>query len=347
MQTYTASTASFVDTLYQRAESYFKTQPNGQYATPLVFVISFFFLVIYAGAYSMFLFGSYNFPSLLGWASLIGVCHVLIPVTIAHDAIHQSLSPKAWVNQLGLLSMELTGANSYMYKKKHLEAHRNKEQGHKANTIETQMLLLQKTGKNKTVNLPYLFYLLYAEYMIFVRDFQLFNRESAVIPKKEWRRLVASKIMYAVAFLVLPFICITLPAWQIVCAILLIYLIVTVLLVIILLMPTGKMEQSRLLESNSYNDQWAVEILAHYVDFSPGNRLLNLLGGGANLNVVHYLFPGVNHVHYNKLAGLVEATAIEYGLCYRKQNVKDVVGIHLSYIKNIQGQESSVVIKTD
>jgi linoleoyl-CoA desaturase len=245
------------------------------------------------------------------------------------------------LNKLGLYGFEITGANAYMYRKKHLEAHQNKELGNKINAIEAQGLLLQKEDDKKTVNLPYIFYLFYSEYMIFIRDFHLFNSESTPIPKAELRKLYITKLLYAIAFLVLPFVFNPLPAWNIFCALLLMYFIVTVLLVIILLMPTEKMAHSKLSENNQYNNRWAMDILAQNVDFSPGSRFLNNLAGGANLNVVHYLFPGANHVHYNSLSKLVEETAKEYGLPYRKQNVRDVLGIHFNYIKNIQHLETA------
>jgi linoleoyl-CoA desaturase len=340
MQTLTPP-PGFVDTLYHRAEAYFKTQQNDRFATHFSLLKGSLLILLYAVAYAFFLFGSDQFSTLLGWAALLGVCHVLIPVNISHDAIHDTLSRRRWVNRLGLYGMEITGANAYMYRKKHLEAHGNKEQGNKVNTIQAQGLLLQKEENDKTVNLSYLYYLFYAQYMVFIRDFQLFHSDARSIPKAEWLKLYVVKLMYGVAFLVLPFVLIRLPPWYILCALVLMYFIVTVLLVIILLMPTEKMNHSKLSQENQYNDKWAMNILAHNVDFSPGNRLLNYLAGGANLNVVHYFFPGTNHVHYNKLAKLVEATAGEYGLLYRKQSVKDVLGIHFKYIKNIQ-QESSL-----
>ncbi|HVG15853.1 MAG TPA: fatty acid desaturase [Chitinophagaceae bacterium] len=341
MQTIT-TTPGFVDTLYRRAEVYYNTQGHRRFATLPCLLKSSLFILLYGAAYGFFLFGSHQFSTMLGWAALLGVCHVLIPVNIAHDAIHGTLSARMWVNHLGLYGLEITGANAYMYRKKHLEAHQNKEHGKGVNTIEAQGLLLQKEENNKTVNLPYIFYLFYAEYMIFVRDFQLFRSYRGSIPTREWRKLYATKALYAVAFLMLPFVFIDLPPWQIFCALLLMYFIVTVLLVIILLMPTEKMEHSKIAGNDHYNDQWAMEILAHNVDFSPASRLLNYLAGGANLNVVHYLFPGTNHIHYNALAILVEATAKEYDLLYRKQNVMDVLGIHFNYLKNIQQQESSL-----
>ena len=177
--------------------------------------------------------------------------------------------------------------------------------------------------------------------MIFVRDFFLFNETAEKIPAIEIAKLWLSKILYATAFLVLPFVLIPLLWWQILLSILLMYFIITVLLVVILLMPTEKMETNKL-TGNQNNDQWLIEIMAHNVDFSPKSRLLNYIVGGANLNVVHYLFPTVNHIHYNTLAGLIEEAANEFGVLYRKQEVKDVLGIHFNYLKNIQHTNTEV-----
>jgi linoleoyl-CoA desaturase len=238
--------------------------------------------------------------------------------------------------------MELTGANSYMYSKKHLEAHFNKENGRLVNNITLQGLLLQKKEEESTVNLPYIFYVFYAQYMLFVRDFFLFKEISETIPFSEYFKLWLGKLLYASCFLVLPFIVIPLPWWQTLLAILLMYFTITVLLVIILLMPTEKMTSNKVLDSSDANEQWLVEILAHNVDFSPTSKFLNCMVGGANLNVVHYIFPGASHVHYNSLATIIEETANEFGLLYRKQEVKDVFGIHFTYLKNIQNTATDV-----
>ena len=149
-------------------------------------------------------------------------------------------------------------------------------------------------------------------------------------------------MFYVTGFLILPFVYITLPWWQITIALLIMYFMVTAMLVVILLMPTEKMENSMLDEANVFNQKWAAEILAHNVDFSPRNVVLNNIVGGVNLNVVHYFFPDVHHVHYNKLSAFIEQAAASYNMVYRKQQVKDVFGIHFNYIKDIHRQPASV-----
>lgn len=328
----TAPGISFANMLYARADAYFGTCLHGKYATSMFWMKAALLLLLYAGSYIYFVFLSNHFATALIAAFILGLSHVFLPVNLSHDAVHGAVSTRSWVNGFALMGFDITGSNSFMYRQKHLEAHHNKENGSKTKGIEVQGLLLSTRKKGRQFNLPMFSYLLYAEYMIFLRDFLLYARSSTHIGKGKIARLILFKLCYAFAFLVLPFIASDLPAWQLAVSLAFMYTVVTAVLVIILLMPTEKMESQRQEE----NEQWAVEILAHNVDFSPRSRSLNQLAGGANLNVVHYLFPDACHVHYTRLAEIIANTAAEYGLVYRKQELRDVFGIHFNYLKNIQ-----------
>lgn len=331
---------SFSETLFSRARAYFATQGNGQYASPLFYTKSLLLLAVFGGAYYFFLREASTLPELLAAATLLGICHVFIPLNLSHDAIHAAVSRRSWVNELFALGFELTGCNAFMYRRKHLEAHRNKENGSKHLTIESQKLLLQTRGAAGAVNLHFAFYLFYAQYMVFVRDFSLFFAERRSIPVLEFVKLILFKTAYYLAFIIIPFVLIDAPSWQVLLALLLMYLVVSLVGIVILLMPTEKMENARL-EAGNPNEKWVLEILEHNVDFSPDTPLVNLLTGGANMNVIHYLFPNVSHVHYHQLSRLVKQTAAEFGLTYREQQVRDVFGIHFNYILNINaGQEA-------
>ena len=340
MQEVNLSKNTFTETLYARAAAYFASQQAGKYANFIFYFKAFVLIGLYISAYTYFVFYTTSFGQLMMLALILGICHVFIPVNISHDAIHGSLSSRKWINRLALHGFELTGSNSYMYSKKHLEAHFNKETGSKTIAIESQALLMQKSGSEKSKNLHYVFYIFYALYMIFIRDFLLYFNSKELIPAVQFIKLIFFKTVYSFAFVIVPFLYIPLAWWQTAIVLFFMYLIVTIVLVIILLMPTEKMENSRVTDNHAQNEKWAMEILKHNVDFSPGSVTLNLIAGGANLNVVHYLFPDVNHVHYNKLAAIIELTAKEQSLLYRKQVVKDVFGIHFNYIRNIQSTNS-------
>ena len=339
MQNSVQTNISFAESMHAKADRYFSEQKAGRYANGIYYTKGVVLVVAYLAAYLYFILFTGNFAEMLFACLVLGICHVFIPVNLAHDAIHRSVSPRRWINSLFLYGFEVTGTNSYMYGTKHLEAHRNKENGSKKLAIESQGLLLQRQNETDVKNLPVVFYLFYSQYLIFIRDFVLFFKSNERHARKELAKLFFFKCFYCIAFIVVPFILIGAPWWQILMALMFMYIIVTVVAVIILLMPTEKMESARINSNLTDNERWLVEVLEHNVDFSPQSTFLNLIAGGANLNAVHYIFPSVNHVHYNTLAGFVEETATEYGVTYRKQVVKDVFGIHFNYLKNIQNEK--------
>ena len=339
MQNSVQTGSPFAESLHAKADRYLSRQKVGKYANGIYYAKGIGLVVVYVGTYLYFIFGATNFSEMLFACLVLGICHVFIPVNLAHDAIHGSVSPRGWINSIFLYGFEITGTNSYMYGTKHLEAHFNKENGSKKLAIESQGLLLQTQNETDVKNLPVMFYLFYSQYLIFIRDFVLFFKSNERHATKELAKLFFFKCFYCIAFVLIPLIWIEAPWWQILIALLFMYIIVTLVAVIILLMPTEKMESARINGNLADNDRWLMEVLEHNVDFSPQSTFLNLTAGGANLNAVHYIFPSVNHVHYNALARFVEETAREYGVTYRKQVVKDVFGIHFNYLKNIQNEK--------
>lgn len=326
---------SFNETLQEKAQGYFDSRPGRQYAD-VVFVVKAASLVTtYVVAYVYFIFFTEDAATLLLAAALLGFCHVLIPLNISHDAIHGAVSPRRWVNQICLYGLELTGVDSGLYSRKHLAAHQDKENGSKITAIESQWLLIQKKKAGRVVNLHWFVYLFYSQYMIFIRDYALLFSNRSEIGLKDYVRFFVSKALYVCAFLILPFILIDLPWWLVAGSLTLMYLVVTLSLLIVLLMPTEAVRHAKGEGTDGNSDRWATEILRHNVDFSPGWRGLNLLAGGSNMNVVHYLFPSVCHVHYNRLAEIIDTVSAEFGLQYRTQAVSDVFGIHYQFIRNI------------
>jgi linoleoyl-CoA desaturase len=66
-------------------------------------------------------------------------------------------------------------------------------------------------------------------------------------------------------------------------------------------------------------DTWAVHEIVNTTDFAPNNHILSWFIGGLNYQIEHHLFTGVCHVHYRKLAPIVQSTAIAYGLPFHVQ----------------------------
>lgn len=323
---------TFSADLYSEVSDYLDKGYKRSVAQWFLYGKAMLIVVMYAWSYYLFVFESTTFGALLIHALFLGICHVLIPVNIVHDAIHKAFSRNIFVNELALWSLILVGADPFMYRKKHLESHASYSEGSPHSAIETQELLMKK---DKESSVHYVFYLFYAFYMIYVRDFVLYLKDRAECGLGRWAALLTSKAVYGFVILVAPFLLVDLAWWQISLGIYTIYLTITILLVIILLMPTDPMENFRGIDSEQPNESWVTEIMRHYVDFSPQSHLLNQISGGSNMNVVHHLFPEINHMHYVEISKILSKASIAHNVSYSTQNVSRVIGIHINYIRKI------------
>ena len=61
---------------------------------------------------------------------------------------------------------------------------------------------------------------------------------------------------------------------------------------------------------------WAVHQVQTTVDFAPRNRLLTWYLGGLNFQIEHHLFPHICHIHYPRIAEIVQETCAEFGVRY-------------------------------
>ena len=63
-------------------------------------------------------------------------------------------------------------------------------------------------------------------------------------------------------------------------------------------------------------NEWVVHELRTTLDFARNNLFLNWYVGELNFQIKHHLFPNTCHIHYRKIAPIVEQTAKEFGFTY-------------------------------
>jgi linoleoyl-CoA desaturase len=69
--------------------------------------------------------------------------------------------------------------------------------------------------------------------------------------------------------------------------------------------------------NKSLEHNWAVHQLLTTTNFGNNSPLFSWYVGGLNFQIEHHLFPNICHVHYRKLAGIVQSTAAEFNLPYK------------------------------
>ena len=69
-------------------------------------------------------------------------------------------------------------------------------------------------------------------------------------------------------------------------------------------------------KDGNIENNWAIHQMNTTMNFSRNNKLISWYVGGLNFQVEHHLFPNISHVHYSKIAPIVEETAKEFNVPY-------------------------------
>jgi linoleoyl-CoA desaturase len=135
----------------------------------------------------------------------------------------------------------------------------------------------------------------------------------------EWMILIVTKVFYVGYIFVLPLVLTSLMWWQIMIGILVMHVIAGFILAIIF-QPAHVIEGTEFPlpdESRMLENDWAVHQLHTTTNFGNNSKWFSWYVGGLNFQIEHHLFPNICHVHYRKIATIVQSTAHEFGLPYK------------------------------
>jgi linoleoyl-CoA desaturase len=136
---------------------------------------------------------------------------------------------------------------------------------------------------------------------------------------REWVILIGSKLLYIGYIIVIPVAFTSLLWWQVLLGVIIMHYIAGFLLAIIF-QPAHVIEGTAYPlpdENQTLQNNWAVHQLLTTSNFGNKSRWFSWYVGGLNFQIEHHLFPHICHVHYRKIASIVQDTAREFGLPYR------------------------------
>ena len=71
-------------------------------------------------------------------------------------------------------------------------------------------------------------------------------------------------------------------------------------------------------------------------DFAQHNRVLSWFVGGLNFQIEHHLFPRICHIHYPRIARIVEKTCRQHGIRYHAfPSVSSAVRSHYRWLRSM------------
>ena len=97
------------------------------------------------------------------------------------------------------------------------------------------------------------------------------------------------------------------------------------------------------LRAREKTTDWAEHQVETTVDFAPRNRLLSWYLGGLNFQIEHHLFPKVCHVHYPRIARVVQEACEAHGIQHTTQpTLRSALAAHGRWLRRMGGRDAAV-----
>lgn len=281
---------------------------------------------------------------------LMGIGIAGIGMGIMHDACHGAYSKKHWANSLLGGSLYLLGSNVLNWKIQHNVLHHTYTNisGFDEDIDDKGPIRL---SENKPLKWYHKYQYMYAFFFyglmtitMLTNDFtRLFKYHKEGLVKsqnksiaKEFIKMLFRKVVYLFVIIILPFWFTEYTLWQILLGFFIMHWTASIILSFVFQMAHVVEGAKQPMASENMKIDWSIHQLNTTADFARGNKLLSWYVGGLNFQIEHHLFPNICHIHYKKIAPIVEQTAKEYGLHYNiKRTFRSALISHISRLKEL------------
>ena len=305
--------------------------------------------LVYFALYFFALFNADKSWMYIGSFVLMGICLVLIYLNLIHEAAHNNIYKSKRLNSLVLRIFDLVGANSYIWKKRHIASHHAypNVDGWDTDIEQSGLLLIVPWVKAKGIQkyqhrFFFMVYPLYLFNWMFIRDFRdFFDKERVIlktqgsIPSIEKIGMVIYKLFYFFYQIVVPILFfkvslgLALGAWslQIIAAS------IFALFVLLPLHPLPDNAFPKLDTKNGLPFSWLRHQFEVTNDLKENNWLVRNVLGNFNFHVAHHLFPNYSYMYYNEITEEIEEFAKEHGLEYKRFPIFTALGKHVDLLR--------------
>jgi len=283
---------------------------------------------------------------------IMGVGTAGIGMAVMHGAAHGSYSDKEWVNKLFASTMYALGGNVFTWKVQHNILHHtftnineyDQDIASKGPIRLSDHAPIRKIHRYQYIH-AFFFYGMMTLLKI-VRDFAQmaeFNkagyaRQQHSNPKVQYVKMILVKLTYFFVMIGLPILFTAFTWWQVLLGFVIMHWTTGLILSVVFQLAhvVEGLEQPVPAIGDLIANDWAVHELQTTSDFARNNRFLNWYIGGLNFQIEHHLFPHICHIHYPKIAPIVEKTAKEFGLSYNlKPTFRAALRSHIRRLKEL------------
>jgi linoleoyl-CoA desaturase len=344
--------ALFATTVRKNVDNYFKEKaisPKGNWEIKLK---SAAMLSMYLLPFALILIFPMSAWLVLPLAVMMGMGKAGIGMGVMHDAAHGSYSSRKWVNDLMSANMYLLGSDVFIWKVQHNVLHHtytnieglDGDIGPRGPLRLSEHAPLLKIHRHQH-KYAFLFYGLMTLSKM-VRDFSQLRdyTKSGITASQRRNPIVATfqlyffKTAYLFSMIGLPLLLTDFNVWQVLGGFFIMHWVAGFILATIFQLAhvIEGAEQPLETKTGFIENDWFVHELQTTANFARDNRLLGWYIGWLNFQIEHHLFPHVSHIHYPKIAPIVEKTAHEFGYAYNvKPTFFDAIVSHLQRLKEL------------
>jgi len=322
----------------KRVDTYFKENKLSKNGNLNMYLKSIFMFAAYLVPYFLLVFNVVH--GQLAWfliAVLMGLSTAGIGLCVMHDANHGTYSKSTRVNQiLAWWSMWLVGGYSINWRIQHNVLHHTYTNVHEhdEDIAPLGFMRFEPHAKHRWIHkfqflYAWFFYGMLTMMWSTTKDFGQLARYNKMGHLKaagttygrELLILIVSKIAYY-AYMLLPYFLIkemTILQWL--CGFVILHYIAGLILAMIF-QPAHVVEETEFpLPTNEGNleNHWAEHQMRTTMNFATKDPIFSWLVGGLNYQVEHHLFPNICHVHYPKIASILENCAREFDVPYNSR----------------------------
>lgn len=288
-------------------------------------------------------------PTWLGilLSGLLGLILALIGFNVMHDACHGSYSTRPWVNELMGLTANCLGGNAFMWKQKHNVVHHTfTNVDGMDDDIQLQPILRQSESQKRYWfhRLQHIYgFLLYSFtslLMVTWADYKkYFTRRVMATPlprmsMKEHTIFWVSKLAYVFFYAVLPIMVLGWVPWLVGFLVLHAFMGMAFAIVFQVAHVVEVTHFEEATEDKKIPHEWAAHQVMTTANFAMRNKVVSWLCGGLNFQIEHHLFPRISHVHYPKLAPIVQQVCAEHGIPYASfRTMGGAIASHYRFIR--------------
>lgn len=264
-------------------------------------------------------------------AILMGILMSAIGMAIMHDANHGSFSKKQWVNSLFGFSIHLVGGYVPNWKMQHNQDHHSFTNSVDYDSdLETHGLFRfsklqswRKIHQFQAFYAPFLYGIMTLHWCTskdFLQAYRYYKegREKFKNISFHLVMIICSKIAYFTLWIVLPVI-FWKVSWYEVLLFFFVMHFTAGLFLSLVFQPAHVSSLTEFPKPIHFKDRTEHQILTT-CNFGTGNKFLTWITGGLNYQIEHHIFPYISHVHYPKIARLVEVYCFEKKLPYNKMS---------------------------